>query len=317
MGRPLRIEYPGAYYHVTSRGNEQKDVFKSRRDREKFLSYLESATERYGAAVHAYCMMSNHYHLLLETPSGNLSQIMRHINGAYTNYFNTKRKRAGHLFQGRYKAILVDKDAYALELTRYIHLNPVRAGMAERPEEYNWSSYRSYIGLVEKPMWLQSTDLLGQFSKDKRKQHEKYKSFVEELHGKDKKSPLDGTIGSAILGDQWFVAEIETTHIEGKRCDCDIPDLRRITSRWSLDAVLESVRGTFKEDSSLAKKVSIYLCHRYSGARLKEIGEKFGISASGVSQVSRRLAGQIKEDGQLRKVVDGIHKRLKDVNVQT
>lgn len=108
--RPLRIQYPGAFYHVTARGNERKDVFKSKRDRERFLSYLETATERYGARVHVYCLMGNHYHLLLETPEGNLSQIMRHINGAYTTYFNTKRQRSGHLFQGRFKAILVDAD---------------------------------------------------------------------------------------------------------------------------------------------------------------------------------------------------------------
>ena len=108
MARPLRIEYSGAYYHVTSRGNEKKDVFQSQLDREKFLAYLESATIRYGAAIHAYCLMSNHYHLLMETPRGNLSRIMRHINGAYTTYFNIKRKRAGHLFQGRYKAILIE-----------------------------------------------------------------------------------------------------------------------------------------------------------------------------------------------------------------
>jgi putative transposase len=139
MARPLRIAYPGAWYHVTSRGNEQKDVFKSSKDREKFLDYLVSATERYGAAIHVFCLMSNHYHLLLETPGGNLSQIMRHINGAYTTYFNVKRKRAGHLFQGRFKAILIEADEYALELSRYIHLNPVRAGMADEPGEYAWS----------------------------------------------------------------------------------------------------------------------------------------------------------------------------------
>ncbi|WP_432823269.1 transposase, partial [Trichloromonas sp.] len=116
MARPLRIQYPGAYYHVTSRGNERKDIFKSRRDREKFLGYLQSATERYGAVIHCYCLMSNHYHLFIETPEGNLSQIMQHVNGSYTTYYNVKRKRAGHLFQGRYAAVLVEADAYALEL---------------------------------------------------------------------------------------------------------------------------------------------------------------------------------------------------------
>ena len=137
MARPLRITYPGAFYHVTSRGNERKAVFKSKRDREKFLEYLESATQRYDARIHTYCMMDTHYHLLLETPSGNLPQIMRHINGAYTTYFNVKRHRSGHLFQGRYKAILVDIDAYAQELSRYIHLNPVRAKIVETPEDYD------------------------------------------------------------------------------------------------------------------------------------------------------------------------------------
>ncbi|MCK5545000.1 MAG: transposase, partial [Desulfobulbaceae bacterium] len=141
MARPLRITFPGAFYHITSRGNEGKVVFKSKRDREKFLEYLESATKRYDALIHAYCLMDNHYHLMVETPSGNLPQIMRHINGAYTTYFNIKRKRSGHLFQGRYKAILVEIDEYAKELSRYIHLNPVRAGMVEKPEAYQWSSY--------------------------------------------------------------------------------------------------------------------------------------------------------------------------------
>ena len=131
MARPLRITFPGAFYHVTARGNERKAVFKSIRDRQKFLEYLETATERYHAVIHSYCLMDNHYHLLLETPSGNLPQIMRHINGAYTTYFNSKRTRAGHLFQGRYKAILVEMDEYAKELSRYIHLNPVRAKLAE------------------------------------------------------------------------------------------------------------------------------------------------------------------------------------------
>jgi len=127
MARPLRITYPGAFYHETSQGYERKDVFKSKRDREKFLEYFESATKRYNAVIHVFCLMDNHYHLLLETPSGNLPQIMQHINGAYTTYFNVKRGRFGHLFQGRYKAILVDIDEYAKELSRYIHLNPVRA----------------------------------------------------------------------------------------------------------------------------------------------------------------------------------------------
>ncbi len=131
MTRPLRIQFDGAYYHVTSRGNERKNVFRNNRDREQFLSYLKSAHYRYKAVFHVFCLMNNHYHYLLETPKGNLSQIMHHINGAYTNYFNIKHRRREHLFQGRYKAIVVDADSYAGELSRYIHLNPVRAGLID------------------------------------------------------------------------------------------------------------------------------------------------------------------------------------------
>ena len=174
MARPLRITYPGAFYHITSRGNEQKAVFKSKKDREKFLEYLESASERYNAVIHVYCLMDNHYHLLLETPSGNLPQIMRHINGAYTTYFNIKRGRAGHLFQGRYKAILVEKDVYAKELSGYIHLNPVKAGMVELPEEYEWSSYLTYIGKQKKPEWFHTDFLHGYFGKTKSSAQKKW-----------------------------------------------------------------------------------------------------------------------------------------------
>src|SRR3989338_416655 len=163
MARPLRIEYTGAFYHITSRGNERKNIFTNEYDFKKFLEYLEAANKRYRAVIHIYCLMSNHYHLLIETPLGNLSQIMRHINGSYTTYFNTKRQRAGHLFQGRYKAILVDADEYAEGLSRYIHLNPVRAGIVTKPEEYDWSSYQCYIGRKKIPSCLKVDFILGYF----------------------------------------------------------------------------------------------------------------------------------------------------------
>lgn len=315
MGRPLRIEYPGAFYHVTSRGNEKKDVFKSQRDREKFLSYLESATERYGAAVHVYCLMSNHYHLLLQTPQGNLSQIMRHINGAYTNYFNAKRKRAGHLFQGRYKAILVEKDAHALELSRYIHLNPVRAGMVPMPEEYRWSSYQSYIGKVEPPNWLRTTEQLGYFQGAEREKREAYRKFVEVVIGEEMENPLAGAVGTAILGSHEFIARIEERHIKDKDGNPDVPDLKKVACRWSVKEIVETVKATVKEENRLTRKLCIYMCHRYSGARLKEIGDLFGVGAAGVSQESRRFAAVIREDGDLKKLVDELRERMKCVNV--
>jgi REP element-mobilizing transposase RayT len=140
MSRPLRIEYPGATYHITARGNERADIFRDNNDRQKLLEQLQIALQRYAIVIHAYVLMGNHYHLLLETPEGNMSQAMHFINGNYTGYFNHRHRRVGHLFQGRYKGLLVEKESYLLSLSRYIHLNPVRAGIVEYPEEYHWSN---------------------------------------------------------------------------------------------------------------------------------------------------------------------------------
>lgn len=311
MGRPLRIEYPGAYYHVTARGNEQRDIYKSRADRERFLDYLASATERYGAVIHVWCLMSNHYHLLIETPAGNLSQIMRHINGAYTNYFNTKRKRAGHLLQGRYKAILVDRDAYALELSRYIHLNPVRAGVSQRPEEYAWSSYRNYIGQLAVPGWLHRNEILAHFDSDEKR----YRAFVEDGLGEGGTSPLTKTIASTILGRSEFVREIEETCLSGKSPNRDVPDLRKLGCRWPVDDILAAVETILGTQKGLARKVAIHLCHRHSGAKLREIGERFGIGESAVSQESKRLSDRLAIDDSLRQIVETICQELGVVNV--
>lgn len=200
MARPLRIEYKGAFYHITSRGNERKEIFKKDSDREKLLSYFETATERYKAVIHVYCLMSNHYHLLLETPLGNLSQIMRHINGAYTIYFNKKYQRSGHLFQGRYKAIVVDKDEYAVELSRYIHLNPVRAGIVNDPGGYRWSSHKHYIEKGKGPEWLFTDFILGYFGRDVHNAQKNYSRFVHELIGREYENPLNKVVASTILG---------------------------------------------------------------------------------------------------------------------
>ncbi len=167
MGRPLRIEYPGALYHITSRGNEKRDIFLDNNDRIKFLDILEDYHERYGILIHSYVLMDNHYHLILETPKGNLLKVMHGINGGYTGYFNRRHGRVGHLFQGRYKGIIVDKDTYLLELGRYVHLNPLRAKMVERPELYEWSSYPAYIGKQKQKSWMEYSWVLSKFGRDK------------------------------------------------------------------------------------------------------------------------------------------------------
>jgi len=297
MGRPLRIEFSGAHYHVTSRGNERKDVFKSQKDREQFLSYLESAAFRYGAIIHAYCLMNNHYHLLIETPSGNLSQIMKHINGAYTNYFNIKRKRNGHLFQGRYKAIVIEADEYAKELSRYIHLNPVRAGMVSRPEEYRWSSYLDYSGERTRPEWLNTAFILDYFGKDTIS-GKNYRRFVEELIEHEYESPLNRATGATILGGAEFVSEITRRYVDGKEHDRDLPALRKLSAKPTLDAIIRAAE-TLTGNDRLSKKIGIYLCHKYSGAKLKDIGERYGIKESAVSQASRRFEQEMERDNQL------------------
>ena len=259
MARPLRITYPGAFYHVTSRGNEQKAIFKSKRDREKFLEYLESASQRYDAVIHAYVLMDNHYHLLLETPTGNLPHIMRHINGAYTTYFNIKRKRFGHLFQGRYKALLVDIDEYAKELSRYIHLNPVRAKIVETPEEYEWSSYRFYIGKQKPPEWLYRDFVLGYFGKKLSSAQKEYQKFVSILTGEYYESPLMDIVSSTILGTPDFIALIKDRYLSGKQIDKDIPALKELSKKTSMRAIFDEVDSVFERENSLARNIKLYL----------------------------------------------------------
>jgi len=311
MARPLRIEYEGAYYHVTSRGNERKKIFKSDRDREKFIDYLKSATERYSAVIHVYCLMDNHYHLLIQTPAGNLSQIMRHINGAYTTYYNIKRKRCGHLLQGRYKAILIEADAYALELSRYIHLNPVRAGMSETPEGYKWTSYQSYININKKPEWLYADFILGLFSGRAPEARKQYRKFVESMVGMEIESPFQNIFASTILGSSDFINEISSKYLGNKKSDRDLPDLKMFYDKPDIRWITECVEKEIDEDPILLKRVQLYICHQYSGQKLKDIGQHFGIGESGVSQASRRVAKQIEKDKKLGKKIERIHSRLK------
>ena len=310
MARPLRITYPGAFYHVTSRGNERKDIFKSKRDRERFLEYLESATQRYNAVIHVYCMMDNHYHLLLETPSGNLPQIMRHLNGAYTTYFNVKRKRSGHLFQGRYKAILVDIDEYAKELSRYIHLNPVRAKMVAIPEAYTWSSYQFYIGKQKSPEWLYIDFILSYFGKKVSIAQNNYQQFVTEIISKKYDSPLDDVISSTLLGSPDFIAFIKDKFLSGKKFDHELPALKELVPKASIHDIFDGVESVFKNEKALARNVKMYLCQRYTGEKLRDIGIHFGIEASGVSQACRRVAKKMETDKKLKRKINKLEKTI-------
>jgi len=310
MARPLRINYSGAFYHVTSRGNERKNVFKSKRDREKFFEYLESATQRYNAVIHAFCLMDNHYHLLIETPSGNLPQIMRHINGAYTTYFNVKRARSGHLFQGRYKAILVEVDEYAKELSRYIHLNPVRAKMVNTPEEYEWTSYQFYIGVQKPPKWLYRDFILGYFGGKVSISQKGYCNFVNAMVYEKYDNPLDEVVSSTLLGSPGFITFIKDKFLSDKKPDRDMPALKELVEKASMQDILDEVESVFGKEPVLGRNVKMFLSQRYTCEKLKDIGTHFGIGESGVSQASRRVNDKIRSDKKLRRKIRKIEKKL-------
>ncbi len=311
MARPLRIEYPGAFYHVTGRGNEKKPIFLSDEDRKKFLSLLESSVERYKAIVHCYVLMDNHYHLLLETPQANLSAVVHYINGNYTSYFNKKHDRCGHLFQGRYKAILVDKDAYAVELSRYIHLNPVRAGFGERFTDSLISSLFAYAQLTGRFPWLTTSFILSYFGRTKREQVKQYIVFVSEgLEKELLENPLKKVFASTILGDSSFISWVRQNFIE-EEANRDIPALGKLHVGPTIDEIkkaTENATSNLKE----RRRIALYLAHRFSGKNLSEIAGAFGnIGPSAVSQNSSRIRAKMSKDESLRKTVEGIEEALK------
>lgn len=309
MTRPLRIEYPDAFYHITARGNERNNIFRDDLDKERFLAYLESAVVRYKAVIHVYCLMNNHYHLLLSTPSGNLSEIVRHINGAYTVYFNKRHHRCGHLFQGRYKAILVDADEYAGELSRYIHLNPVRAGVVEKPENYPWTSYLYYIDKKKAFRWLTTGWLLLYFGKRPAEAQRTYRVFVEAKIGTPEDNPLSKALASTILGRPDFVDQIREKYLGGRKRDRDIPAIAALTN-IALENIVEGVESEFQDKPDYIKKAVIYLSHRFGGLSLKEIGKKFGIMESAVSQASRRFESALSKNAWLKRKIEKVRVAL-------
>ena len=210
MARPLRIEFAGALYHVTSRGDGRDDIYLDDEDRELYIELLCEVCERFNWSLHSYCLMSNHYHLLVETPDGNLSKGMRHLNGVYTQRFNRRHSRVGHVFQGRYKAIIVQKESYLLELARYIVLNPVRAQMVRSAKDWPWSSYRATAGFIDSNTfrtWLTVNWILSSFSDKKSDAILLYRRFVSE--GKNQPKPWYELKNQIYLGDDEFVGDMQ------------------------------------------------------------------------------------------------------------
>ncbi len=279
----MRIEYPGAVYHVTARGNARMPVFENNEDRASFLNLIEEAVKRFNWSCYAYCLMDNHYHLLVETVAGNLSVGMRHSNGVYTQRFNRGHHRVGHLFQGRFKSVMVDRDAYLLELCRYIVLNPVRAGMVERPEDYVWSSYRATAGVSREAVFLASDWILSQFAAKKGPARKRYMEFVRAgIGGRQVWAELKT---QCILGGKKFLEEIELA-LKDKSLSKEIPGCRRLIFRPSLDELLSASKsqGTSekKDRNQMLKKA-----HLEYGYSFAEIGRHAALHYATVSRIVR------------------------------
>jgi REP-associated tyrosine transposase len=279
MTRPLRLEYAGALYHVTSRGDRREDIYLDDDDRKEWLQVLGHVCSRYNWVIHAYCQMTNHYHFLVETADGNLSKGMRQLNGLYTQSFNRRHGLSGHLYQGRYKAILIQKENYLLELTRYVVLNPLRADMVKKLEDWPWSSYLAMIDVVSAPKWLDVDWLLGQFGKQRKQAIRAYAKFV--MEGKGLPSPLDQTRHQLLLGDDDFIGQYK----QNKKPEAlrEISKAHRRILALSLD---EYKQNHPSRNEAMARA---YLSGAYSMA---EIGEYFSVHYMTVSRAVRKFEGE-------------------------
>jgi putative transposase len=282
MTRPLRIEFPGAVYHVTSRGDRREPIFVDDEDRQGLLDIVAQALSRFDAQALAYCLMDNHYHFVLHTRQANLSLLMRHINGVYTQAFNRRHGKAGHLFQGRFKAVLVDRDAYLLEVCRYVDLNPVRAKAARKPGSWAWSSYRAHVGEAATPEWLDTVGLHGYLlgrpastAADRRRAADRYARLVASVPNANL---WDSALRQQIyLGDETFVERMQALAEPRNSTDSDIPKIQRRKAR-TLAQWLQS---------SKSREQALYDAHTQGAMTMSAIAKELGLS---ISRVSRLIA---------------------------
>ena len=275
MSRPLRIEFPDALYHVTVRGDRREDIFEDDQDRQQFLLVLGQVVVRFNWLCLAWCLMDNHYHLLIQTPDANLSKGMRQLNGVYTQFSNRRHQRAGHLFQGRFKAILVDSDAYLLELLRYVVLNPVRAGMVNNAADWVWSSYRQSVGLEPAASWLSVAALLSQFAGQRELAQQHYARFVAE--GIGIVSPWENLKGQIFLGDEQFIARMQAQRQSAKE-DVQIPLQQRRPPPPSLEDIEQQLPD---------RNAAIVAAYATGGYSYQQIANHFRLHFTTVGKIIR------------------------------
>ena len=328
MARPLRIQYPGAVYHVTCRGNERRDIFRDDEDRKTFLRFLFQSLNIYSVKLYAYVLMSNHFHLLVETQVANLAEFMRHFNITYTGYFNRRHRRVGHLYQGRYKSILVEKGAYLSTLSRYIHLNPIRLkSFAKVPSkekfekllDYPWSSLPGYLDKSRQESMTDYTLVLADYGGDTKNGRNAYREQL--ISDIDESIDVTGDIyGQSILGGDDFINWVKESFL-GEQETRELPLVRSIRNYQQKEAILEIIERetgkdleTLKKEKGDLRRLAMDLLYRHGGMKGAAIGALLGIDYSAVSRERKKLRGMISQDGVLRKTmhkIEGIITKVK------
>jgi REP element-mobilizing transposase RayT len=320
MARQWRIEYEGAFYHVLSRGIEQRDIFYDNVDRQNFLNILGRMSERFDIDIYAYVLMNNHYHLLVKTNKANLSRSLQWLGTTYTGRFNRRHDRRGHLFQGRFRSIIVENDDYLIQLSFYIHRNPVRAGLVERLANYRWSSYPAYAYGSAQPNWLNTQFLLSQFNvQDK---HKAYREKVQEYAREEKRIWEDVRHG-LIFGTGDFIDRIKSTYLTGEPHK-EIPQQRMILKNRNLATLLSKGAEILKCDIEAFRQASrikdsgkeerdllIYLLWELGKYKNSEIGNPFGLGYSSVSRRVSIVKSKLEKDQELRRKYEKIKSLIK------
>jgi putative transposase len=319
MARPLRIEFADALYHVMSRGNDHRPIVRDDADRLRRLEWLARTVETYRWRLHAFVLMSNHEHLFVETPEPNLSAGMQHLNGSYTTHFNRRHRRVGHLFQGRFKAQLVEDEGYFWEISRYIHLNPVRARLVERPDDWPWSSYPGYHRASRQVEWVTYARVLREFGRNLDQARRAYCRHVREGMASAPESPWQTAVQGLIVGREAFVERVRGL-LSGRRPDRAVPMLRSLRPRPTLERIADAVAGEFATDRAawatgrriddVSRAAAAWLARRRFGYRVREIAEALGYASHGGVATSLRRVETAGDE--LRRRLNRLEDRIND-----
>jgi REP element-mobilizing transposase RayT len=324
MARPLRIEFEGGVYHVTTRARERRDVVRDDEDRAHWLRLFDRVASRFGWRVFAWALMRNHWHIFLSTPEPNLSRGMHDLNSGYATVFNRRHRRRGTLFQGRFKAILVQDEGYGWTLSRYVHLNPVRAGAVARPDQYRWSSYRDYLSPNGAPCWLDWEAVLGAIGKNMSRSRREYIRFVESGVGRDKiESPLAAVVGGVLLGSESWVDRMKSRIQAGPpRARANIPARHFLASRPTSVQVEKAVCAACEAKPAQlfvarrwhndARMAAVYLARECAATPVTELARRFGsVSPSAISRLVRRAQLRRQHDRKWDRLLDHLERNLK------